>query len=94
MAANVAPSGPDARLGHPPTTYIARYVPPMMARVTHHGNIVPNSQRYLQFSSFKIAEGDSTDVGVDFTVAIDVLTVESIYNIYIHEKIDNTCEIK
>lgn len=48
-AANVAPSGPDARLGHPPTTYIARYVPPMMARVTHDGNIVLNPRRYLQF---------------------------------------------
>lgn len=52
-AANVAPSGPDARLGYPPTTYIARYVPPMMARVTHDGNIVPDSQRYLQFRVLK-----------------------------------------
>lgn len=45
-AANVAPSGPDARLGYLSTTYIARYVPSMMARVTHNGNIVPNPQRY------------------------------------------------
>lgn len=72
-AANVAPSGPDARLGHPPTTYIARYVPPMMARVTHGGNIVPNSQRYLQFLRFKIAVGNPTNMHIDFTVTVDVL---------------------
>ena len=46
VAANVAPSGPDARLGHPSMTYIVRYVPSMIARVTHNGNIVPNPQRY------------------------------------------------
>lgn len=67
-AANVAPSGPDARLGHPPTTYIARYVPPMMARVTHDGNIVPDSQRYLHYSCFKIAEENQTGMDISFTV--------------------------
>lgn len=53
--------------------YIARYVPPMMARVTHDGNIVPNSQRYLRFSLLKIAEGNPRDMSVDFVVTVDVL---------------------
>lgn len=63
-AANVAPSGPDARLGHPPT-YIARYVPSMMARVTHDDNIEPDSQRYLQFR-VKIAEGNQIGMDIGF----------------------------
>lgn len=72
-AANLAPSGPDARLGHPPTTYIARYVPPMMARVTHDGNIVPDSQRIFTVSCFKIAERNRTGMNIGFTVIVDVL---------------------
>lgn len=88
-AANVAPSGPDARLGYPPTTYIARYVPPMMARVTHDGNIVPDSQRYLQFRVLK-SQKKIEQIGVLILLLQLIYQLIDVYTYMLIKKIDNT----
>lgn len=85
----LAPSGPDARLGYPPTTYIARYVPPMMARVTHDGNIVPDSQRYLQFRVLK-SQKKIEQIGVLILLLQLMYQLIDVYTYMLIKKIDNT----
>lgn len=61
----------------------------MMARVTHDGNIVPDSQRYLQFRVLK-SQKKIERIGVLILLLQLIYQLIDVYTYMLIKKIDNT----